>query len=284
MNSNATGASAKAAGSFRVCRASSPSQRLGCALQVLGHNKGSVNDVHGPQGVCAPQRGDRLFDWLPNPLILPVGLAVGLLIAVPVGPVNILCIQRAIERGPLGGLPAGVGAVLADGAIALGAALGVGAITAMVTLYRDAIQVIGGLALLVFALLLLRQRPQLNMAPREAFDRESLLSIIWDLPKAFFLTLTNPAAVLGLIAIFGGISSFVEVRGKIDALTLVACVMAGSLMWWTGLSAIVGRLRTRLDTRWLERINQVAGLALIVFAAVLLGEVVLTFATGYRSS
>ena len=51
------------------------------------------------------------------------GLIIGVLIAAPVGPVNIVCIQRTLERGFWGGFAAGVGAVLADGLIATVAAL-----------------------------------------------------------------------------------------------------------------------------------------------------------------
>ena len=62
---------------------------------------------------------------LPNPLIVPVGVIIGILVSAPVGPVNVLCIQRAIERGFWGGIAAGLGAMLGDGLIALCAALGV---------------------------------------------------------------------------------------------------------------------------------------------------------------
>ena len=66
---------------------------------------------------------------LPNPLVIPVGILIGILVSAPVGPVNVLCIQRAIERGFFGGVAAGLGAVLGDGLIALFAAFGVKADT-----------------------------------------------------------------------------------------------------------------------------------------------------------
>ncbi|MBC7832237.1 MAG: lysine transporter LysE, partial [Hyphomicrobium sp.] len=44
------------------------------------------------------------MEFLPNPLIIPVGIIIGILVAAPVGPVNVLCIQRAIERGFWGGI------------------------------------------------------------------------------------------------------------------------------------------------------------------------------------
>ncbi len=48
------------------------------------------------------------MQFLPNPLIIPVGIFIGILVAAPVGPVNVLCIQRAIERGVWGGVAAGL--------------------------------------------------------------------------------------------------------------------------------------------------------------------------------
>ena len=155
-----------------------------------------------------------MFEWLPNPLVVPVGILIGILISAPVGPVNVLCIRRAIEFGVLGGLAAGLGAVLADGLIALAAALGVGAVSGLVETYRYVIQAIGGLALIVFAILLLRADRSVEVQVTDDLDRSSVAMIAGDLPKAFLLTITNPAAVLGLFAIFGGVSSFVEVRGK----------------------------------------------------------------------
>ena len=62
--------------------------------------------------------------FLPNPLIIPAGIMIGVLLAMPFGPVNLLCLQRALERGFWGGIAAGVGVVIGDGLIALFAALG----------------------------------------------------------------------------------------------------------------------------------------------------------------
>src|SRR5690348_7295082 len=48
-------------------------------------------------------------------LELPIrGLAAGFIIAAPVGPVNVLCIQRTIEKGWRSGVLSGFGAALAD--------------------------------------------------------------------------------------------------------------------------------------------------------------------------
>jgi threonine/homoserine/homoserine lactone efflux protein len=214
------------------------------------------------------------MEFIPNPLIIPVGLIIGVLVAAPVGPVNVLCIQRAIERGFFGGLAAGIGAVLGDGTIALFAALGVGAISGAIEHHRTAIQVVGGLALMLFGIKLYMTVPPIDAAARIDPDKASLRDFAWDIPQTFFLTITNPGAVLGLFAIFGGVSTFVEVHTTVDALLMVAATMAGSLAWWVFLSNLISRFRHRINTAHLQTINRFAGLALIGFGAILIGEMV----------
>ena len=50
------------------------------------------------------------------------GTFIGLLLAAPIGPVNVLVIQRAATGGFWAGLAAGIGAVLGDGTLAAVAA------------------------------------------------------------------------------------------------------------------------------------------------------------------
>ena len=214
------------------------------------------------------------MNWLPNPLVIPVGILIGIVVAAPVGPVNVLCIQRAISRGFWGGLAAGLGAMLGDGLIALSAALGVGAISGVVTTYRAIIQVIGGLALIAFGARLYTAPAPVDLEPGpNGAASGTLRDYAWDIPKTFFLTITNPGAVLGLFAIFGGVSTYVDVKSRTDALTMVAAVMTGSLGWWLWLSHVIGGMRHKLKPSWLAVINSRAGLLLIGFGMLLIGEI-----------
>lgn len=215
------------------------------------------------------------MQFLPNPLIIPVGIFIGILVAAPVGPVNVLCIQRAIERGFWGGIAAGLGAVFGDGLIALCAALGVGAISGAVEHHRMTIQLLGGLVLIAFGLRLYLAAPRFVPVASGEGRAETLRDFIWDVPQTFVLTITNPGAVLGLFAIFGAVSTFVEVSSYVDALTIVAAVMGGSLAWWVGLSHLIGRFRHRLNPDRLQIINRIAGFLLLGFGALLVGEAIL---------
>lgn len=212
------------------------------------------------------------MSYIPNPFIIPVGIAMGILLAMPFGPVNLLGIQRAVERGFFGGMAAGLGIMAGDGLIALGTALGVNAISGAIRDYRTAIQIVGGLALMGMGLTLFLTRPTLATEPHA--DKASLWDYVWEIPQTFFLTLTNPGAVIGLVAIFGGVSSFVEVESHIDALTMVASIMGGSFAYWFVVSQFISTIRHRFDVARLGQINRIAGLLMIGFGCVLIGEMV----------
>ena len=218
------------------------------------------------------------------------GLFIGVLIAAPVGPVNIVCIQRTLERGFWGGLAAGLGAVLADGLIAAVAAFGITAISGVMSNHKQAIQLIGGFIMVAFGLRLYMAHPKLAVHKgtswaqlRRIVDwvperlRPALRFQVWRIlphasviPQTFFLTITNPGAILGLFAILGGLGSAIGgFRNYIEAVILVVSIMVGSLLWWAGLSRMIQKLRGRITENRLKVINQVAGVALLAFGGVL---------------
>ncbi len=206
-------------------------------------------------------------------MIVPVGFIAGMLLALPFGPINLLGLQRAVEGGFFGGMAAGLGIMLGDALIALCAALGVHTISGAIREYRAALQLLGGLVMLVAGI-------KLYFAPKSITTRvdvakATLRDYIWDIPTLFLLTITNPAAVLGLMSIYAGVSSFVEVESVLDALTLVASATGGSFVYWFVVSERIALVRHRFDEVQLGRINAIAGLVLLGFGALLIAKVVL---------
>jgi threonine/homoserine/homoserine lactone efflux protein len=203
------------------------------------------------------------------------GLGIGVLMAAPIGPVNVLVIQRAVSRGFWGGLAAGLGAVLGDGVLAAIGAFSIAAISDVMIAYGDTIQIVGGLLLLGFGLALLLCRPVL-MTPVD--ERSHLLEHTGIIPQTFILTVTNPGAVLGMAAMIGGLGSLIGgLNTNIEALILVASVMGGSLLWWLGLSELIATIRHKLTEGRLNVINRVAGVILFGFGVALLAEILIRY-------
>ncbi len=196
------------------------------------------------------------------------GIGIGLLVAAPIGPVNVLVIQRAVSRGFWGGLAAGLGAVVGDGLLAALAAFSVTAISEAMRAYAGWIQLIGGLLLVGFGLALLFARPALTIPLGQ---KSHLLEHAGIIPQTFFLTVTNPGAILGMAAMIGGLGSLIGgLNTYLEALLLVAAVMGGSLLWWLGLSELIATIRHKLTEGRLKLINRIAGAVLIAFGLILL--------------
>lgn len=204
--------------------------------------------------------------------LLLAGLGIGLLMAAPIGPVNVLVIQRAVARGFWGGLAAGIGAVIGDGFLAGIAAFSISAISDIVMAHAHTIQLIGGVLLVAFGVALLFAKPALAVPVGQ---KSRLVEHTGIIPQTFFLTVTNPGAILGMAAMVTGLGSLMGgLNTYPEALLLVAAIMGGSLVWWLVLSELIATIRHRLTESRLKLINRIAGILLLAFGLLLLGDVV----------
>lgn len=206
-----------------------------------------------------------MADW---PLIA-TGLGIGVAVAAPIGPVNIMCIHRAVRKGFLAGLASGLGAVVADGTFAAVAAFGVTAIAGFVEGHIELVKLVGGAVLVLFGAVVALRRPPLDRSEDEV--RDSGLSSLGAAVAAFVMAITNPGLLLGFLGIFGGLGDFAR-GSSANAALLVAGVMAGSLLWWITLAGGVSHFRRRFKEAWLRAFNLAAGAALGLFGAVVLAD------------
>ena len=196
------------------------------------------------------------------------GIGIGVLMAAPIGPVNVLVIQRTVARGFWGGLAAGLGAVVGDGLLAAIAAFSVTAISDAMYSNAGWIKLVGGFLLVAFGVALLFKRPALTIPVGQ---KSHLLEHTGIIPQTFFLTVTNPGAILGMAAMIGGLGSLIGgLNTYLEALLLVLAVMGGSVVWWLGLSELIATIRHKLTEGRLKLINRIAGTVLIAFGLILL--------------
>ncbi|HYM71468.1 MAG TPA: LysE family transporter [Stellaceae bacterium] len=192
------------------------------------------------------------------------GMLVGIVIAVPVGPVGILCIRRTILDGRLAGLVSGLGAASADALFGIIAGFGLTVISDWLFNYQDWLRVGGAGFLLYVGTRALLHDP--TAGARSGRDPEGLLG---DFASTFALTITNPITILSFLAIFGAIGFTGEEATLVHAAILVAGVWIGSFLWWIGLIACTGVLRLTFKRQHLVWINWGSG-GILVFAGIAL--------------
>lgn len=196
--------------------------------------------------------------------LLIAGAVIGLVMAVPVGPVNLLAISRTLRYGFLAGFVAGLGGMVADTLLAAIAAFGVTWVIDFVEGNARPIQFAGGVLLLVMGIAAMRSHPHLDRAAAIGSSGGVLRGGV----SAFFMTMTNPGAALAMLALFGSLGD-IDADGLqgARAAAVVAGVAAGSTLWWFVLASIVRNVRGRLGDGWLHAVNRTAGIVLVALGA-----------------
>jgi len=191
------------------------------------------------------------------------GLIIGFVVAVPVGPIGLLCINRAISGRPAYGLFSGLGVATAD-AIAGGiAVLGLTLVSDFLIAQQAWLHFIAGVFLCYVGLRTFSARP----AGKTASAQEGSLTSAY--ASTFFLTFTNPVTILSFVAIYAGWGVENLSGDYLSAALLTSGVFVGSALWWIILSVALmgyGPEFAPPGLRWVHRISGViiTGFGLVV--------------------
>ena len=181
------------------------------------------------------------------------GLVVGFCIAVPVGPIAALCIQRTTLDGKLVGFVSGLGAAAADALYGALAAVGVTATSDFLMAHKELFLRSGGAVFCVLGVRLLLQRPRRVEKPRNSAGRFS------DFFSTLILTLTNPMTFIAFAASFAALGVGATRGHSLLTAELVFGVLLGSALWWTFLVALVSVFRERFRDSTILWINRCIG-------------------------
>lgn len=194
------------------------------------------------------------------------GMAVGFLIAAPVGPINVLCVRRTLVHGQLAGFASGLGAAIADTLFGAIAALGLVFVTGVMLTERVWIGLAGAALLIAIGV-----RTLLAAPPRVASAKDPS-SLIGDFTSTLVLTLANPITILSFFGVFAAFGIEGDDKFAFDDGLLIVGVFLGSLVWWTLLTGFVGMFHGKFTDAGLDWANKIAGVIILTFAAVVLWD------------
>jgi len=185
------------------------------------------------------------------------GIAAGLMIAAPVGPVNVLCIQRSLQKGWKSGLVSGFGAALVDTFYGGIAGFSISLVIEFLIREQFWIRLVGGFLLIAIGAAYYF-RPPLSLDSRARSSGQS------DFASALLLTATNPTTVLSFLAILAMLG-----QGQHQPLwqtsLLVGGIFLGSMSWWIVLTGGATLLRDKVGDNTMRWLNRIGGLAIAAF-------------------
>lgn len=214
------------------------------------------------------------LDWL---TLIGGGLVIGLLVAAPIGPVNLICIRRTLSYGQWNGFLAGLGAALGDGIFAIAAGFGVRAVFELIEDMGVVLQLAGAGLLIFYGLrvFIYATPPEIMRNPDGSIQSGSVGDLAAAFASTFALTITNPATMLGFAASFAGLRAIVDFQSSTLATgVLVLSVLGGSALWWFVVTAITGIFHKTIGPQTLKIMNQGSGLLIFATGLVFLGYAV----------
>jgi threonine/homoserine/homoserine lactone efflux protein len=185
------------------------------------------------------------------------GMIVGLTLAVPVGPISLVCIHRTVANGRLHGVFSGLGVATADSFYAAVAFLGLTVVSGFIIGHQVLFRLLAGIALVLVGIQVFRS---VLSAVREGDGQEPYLQ---DYLSLLAIAAANPLTIIFFVTILPGFGIVAQGVLPGAAVSFVAGVFIGSALWWIILCGAVGSVRSRLSAANLRLINRMSG-ALVV--------------------
>jgi len=192
------------------------------------------------------------------------GVIVGLILAVPVGPLSLICIQRTLSFGRLHGICSGIGITAADSVYAVVAFLGLAAVSGFIMAYEVPLRIFAGLVLIAVGARIV------FFLPPEREDRSGKESYGRDILSMAAIAIANPMTLVFLMVTLPGYGFVFGGASLLSAALFVAGFISGSAVWWVLLCGTLGSFRERISDRNLALINRVSGLFIICIGAIMI--------------
>jgi threonine/homoserine/homoserine lactone efflux protein len=189
------------------------------------------------------------------------GIIIGLTLAVPVGPLALICIQRTVKEGRLHGIFSGIGVATADSFYAAVTFFGLTVISGLIIAQQYLFRFLAGVVLILIGIRVFLSVPS---AMSTKTEHETYLK---DYLSTVALAIANPLTLVFFLVILPGYGVVIYGTDSLSAAEFVAGVFFGSTVWWVVLCGSIGSVRSRLSGENLRLINRVSGLLISCFGA-----------------
>ena len=189
------------------------------------------------------------------------GIIIGLTLAVPVGPISLLCIQRTIADGRLHGIISGLGVATADSFYAAITVFGLTVISGLIIAQHNLFRFLAGIILILIGIRVFLSVPAGVSAKseHETYFKDYLSMVA--------IAIANPLTLVFFLVILPGFGVVIHGTTFLPAVEFVAGFFFGSTVWWIFLCGSVGSVRSRMSVKNLGLINRVSGLLISCFGA-----------------
>lgn len=198
-------------------------------------------------------------------IYLVIGLLVGFFVALPVGAVAVLCINRTLQYGIKSGFYTGIGVAAADFFYGTLAVFGLVAVSGESLQNQPVLRLVGGLCIMfIGAQMMAKKIDKIKLVDLQRQDNFK------NAVTGALLTISNPVTVLAFISVLSYLNFLLHQVAWIDSIFIVIGIFFGSLIWWVTLCYLALKLKDNLNLRKLKKINLFSGFLIFFFGVLLI--------------
>jgi threonine/homoserine/homoserine lactone efflux protein len=192
--------------------------------------------------------------------LITMGVVIGFVAAIPLGPINIYVVSNTLKRDFLHGLMGGFTAALLDVVFCLAALVGIKRILDLIERYSSALKVLAALLLTAIGIRLILQAK--SFVESGWPDRPAKISAR-PVMAVFLLYISNPALYGFWLGVAGTVTAHRWTAGASDAWLFSLAVGLGSVLWYFLLVRYVSKHHHQIRPRVFGKI--LIGLAVVLF-------------------
>ncbi len=199
------------------------------------------------------------------------GIAIGMIIGMPFGPIGALCLKNTLTFGRRYGLISGLGAAFTDSIYASLVLMSFMLIKKFVVLHELYLRIIGGLILVCFGMFSIypvinrKHHITLNIKKINKKDISQNNNLLFKtFTSTFLISLANPTTALLLIAIFTGLHLSNVRISPINKYFLILGIFTGCMIWWFILVSTAGKFTSKLKVENKFFLNKILDLAITI--------------------
>jgi len=200
------------------------------------------------------------------------GLAIGLVLCIPLGPVGILSLRRTLAEGRASGMAALLGATTSDALYGSLAGFGVTWLGSFLERRHAWIEILAGGVLVVVGAVICRKKPRpvaLRRGRHAAEPGGSRPGLRTAYLSTLLVALSNPMPLLVFTFAFGALGVHGWKGDYLKTALFVAGVASGSALWAPVLAATGQRIARVLGEEPAGKLNRIFGAILAGFGIVM---------------
>jgi len=190
------------------------------------------------------------------------GFLIGIISAVPIGPVALMTIRNSVNYGHRTGLSGALGGSTVDTLCALVATFTISSLSVFIDKHMSMIQLIGGLLVVALGVSMFFSK----IGEERSVGDYSASNYF----KAVVMSLSNPGCLAVMLALFAGFGMEMGKASILVKVLTIAAVFLGSASYWNAFTRLVHHFGKGLDIKYLYLINRLAGIGVAIFGLLLM--------------